>query len=81
MKITLDSQQMATLATGLNCAVRWYADAVAVYADAGEDPSHPGRRIFQAQLDGLRELQKLLTSDRTGCAIVEVSRLPTPPGP
>jgi hypothetical protein len=79
-KITLDSQQMATLATGLNCAVRWYADAVAVYADAGEDPSHPGRRIFQAQLDGLRELQKLLTSDPTGCAIVEVSRLPTPPG-
>ena len=78
-KITLDSQQMADLATGLNCAVRWYSAAVAVYADAGEDPSHPGRRIFQAQLDRLAELQKLLTSDPTGC--VEVSRLQTPPSP
>ena len=77
-KTTLDSQQMADLATGLNCAVRWYAEAVAVYADANEDPSHPGRRIFQSQLDRLAELQKLMTSDPTGCAIVEVSRLPTP---
>ena len=76
MKITLDSQQMADLATGLNCAVRWYAEAVAVYADANEDPSHPGRLHFQVQLDRLRELQKLLTSDPTG--IVEVSRYPTP---
>ena len=70
-KITLDSQQMADLATGLNCAVRWYAEA-------GEDTSHPGRRMFQTQHDRLAELQKLLTSDPTGC--VEVSRLQTPPG-
>jgi hypothetical protein len=75
-KITLDSQQMSDLAVGLGCAVRWYAEAVAVYADAGEDPAHHGRRIFQAQLDRLRELEKLLTSNPTG--IVEVSRYPTP---
>ena len=56
--------------------MRWYAEAVAVYADAGEDPAHHGRRIFQAQLDRLRELEKLLTSNPTG--IVEVSRYPTP---
>ena len=74
-KITLDSQQMADLAMGLGTAVRWYSEAVEGYAD--EDPSHPGRRIFQAQHDRLAELQKLLTSDPTGCAIVEVSRLPT----
>ena len=75
-KITLDSQQMADLAMGLGTAVRWYSEAVEGYAD--EDPSHPGRLHFQQQLDRLRELVKLMTSSPTGCAIVEVSRLPTP---
>ena len=75
-KVTLDSQQMADLAMGLNAAVRWYSEAVEGYAD--EDPLHPGRLHFQQQLDRLRELVKLMTSDPTGCAIVEVSRLPTP---
>lgn len=70
-KITLDSQQMADLAVGLGCAVRWYSEAV----EADEDPAHV-RLYFQQQLDRLRELQKLLTSDPTG--IVEVSRYPTP---
>lgn len=74
-KITLDSQQMADLAVGLSAAVRWYSKAVEGYAD--EDPA-PGRLHFQQQLDRLRELEKLLTSNPTG--IVEVSRLPTPPG-
>ncbi len=75
-KITLDSQQMADLAMGLGTAVRWYSEAVEGYAD--EDPSHPGRLHFQGQLDRLRELVKLMTSSSVGCAIVEVSRLPTP---
>ena len=74
-KITLDSQQMADLAMGLGTAVRWYSEAVEGYAD--EDPSHPGRLHFQGQLDRLRELEKLLTSNPTGLAIVEVSRRPT----
>ncbi len=39
------------------------------------------RLHYQRQLDRLRELEKLLGSDSTGLAIVEVSRLPTPPGP
>ena len=78
-KITLDSQQMSDLAVGLSAAVRWYSKAVEGYAD--EDPAHSGRLHFQQQLDRLRELEKLLGSDSTGLAIVEVSRLPTPPGP
>ena len=78
-KITLDSQQMADLAVGLSSAVTWYARMVEHYQ------VHPvvdeGVRLhYQRQLDRLRELEKLLTSDPTGCAIVEVSRLPTPPG-
>lgn len=77
-KITLDSQQMADLAVGLSAAVRWYSKAVEGYADANEDPSHPGRLHFQVQLDRLKVLQKLLTSNPGSCAIVEVSRLPTP---
>jgi len=73
-KHTLDSQQMSDLAMGLGTAVRWYSDAVEGYA---EDPEHQARQHFQVQLDRLRELVKLMTSSPTGCAIVEVSRLPT----
>lgn len=75
-KVTLDSQQMADLAVGLSAAVRWYSQAVEGYAN--EDPAHPGRLHFQVQLDRLKVLQKLLTSNPGSCAIVEVSRLPTP---
>ena len=76
-KITLDSQQMADLAVGLSSAVTWYARMVEHYQ------VHPvvdeGVRLhYQRQLDRLRELEKLMTSSPTGCAIVEVSRLPTP---
>jgi hypothetical protein len=70
-KITLDSQQMSDLAMGLGTAVRWYSDAVEGYA---EDPEHQARQ--QVQLDRLRELEKLLTTNPTGLAIVEVSRRP-----
>ena len=74
-KITLDSQQMADLAVGLSSAVTWYARMVEHYQ------VHPvvdeGVRLhYQRQLDRLRELEKLLTSNPTG--IVEVSRYPTP---
>ena len=78
-KITLDSQQMADLAVGLSAAVTWYERMVEHYQ------VHPvvdeGVRLhYQRQLDRLRELEKLLGSYSTGLAIVEVSRLPTPPG-
>ena len=73
-KHTLDSQQMSDLAMGLGTAVRWYSDAVEGYA---EDPEHQARQHFQVQLDRLRELEKLLTTNPTGLAIVEVSRRPT----
>jgi hypothetical protein len=76
-KVTLDSQQMADLAVGLSAAVRWYSQAVEGYAN--EDSANPGKLHFQQQLDRLRELQKLMTSNPTGC--VEVSLYPTPPGP
>ena len=61
-------------------AVTWYERMVEHYQ------VHPvvdeGVRLhYQRQLDRLRELEKLLGSDSTGLAIVEVSRLPTPPGP
>ena len=75
-KITLDSQQMADLAVGLSAAVRWYSKAVEGYAN--EDSANPGKLHFQVQLDRLKVLQKLLTSNPGSCAIVEVSRLPTP---
>ena len=74
-KVTLDSQQMADLAVGLSAAVRWYSKAVESFVD--DDSADPSIQVFQQQLDRLRELVKLMTSDPTGCAIVEVSRLPT----
>jgi len=73
-KVTLDSQQMADLAVGLSAAVRWYSKAVESFVD--DDSADPSIQVFQQQLDRLRELEKLLTSNPTG--IVEVSRYPTP---
>jgi hypothetical protein len=74
----LTSQQVADLAVAMSAAVRTYEKESAA---AESDPANLGRQHYREQLDRLRELEKLLGSDSTGLAIVEVSRLPTPPGP
>lgn len=79
-KITLDSQQMADLAVGLSSAVTWY-ERLSLTSKRLPVVDEGVRLHYQRQLDRLRELEKLLGSDSTGLAIVEVSRLPTPPGP